>query len=333
MKKIIAYGVRKDEMPYFKKWAEDNSDVQVKTEPKLLDDSTVSEAKGFDGVDAYQQKPYTASVLNKLGSYGIHALSLRNVGVDNVDAKALKANNMKLTNVPSYSPEAIAELAVTDMLRLVRRGKIFDKKIMHGDLRWAPDVADEMDKMTVGIFGTGHIGRMVIKILRGFGSKIIAYDPYPNPKLEKEGIYVKNPKELYAKSDIITIHAPALKSNYHMINAKAFSEMKDGVYLINAARGTLVDTDALIKALDSGKVQGAGLDTYENEVGNFNKNWGSLDAIPDARLKNLIKRDNVIVTPHIAFYTKIAVKNMVEFSMSANKDLLETGKSDKLVKF
>ncbi|XIF19684.1 MAG: D-2-hydroxyacid dehydrogenase [Acetilactobacillus jinshanensis] len=333
MKKIIAYGVRKDEMPYFKKWDADNSDVQVKTEPKLLDDSTVDEAKGFNGVVAYQQKPYTASVLNKLGSFGIKALSLRNVGVDNVDVKALKNNGIKLTNVPVYSPEAIAELAVTDMMRLIRRSKIFDLKSLNGDLRWAPNVADEMDKMTVGIFGTGHIGRMVLKIVRGFGANVIGYDPFPNPQLKKEGIYVKTPKELYEKSDIITLHAPALKSNYHMVDAKAFSEMKDGAYLINAARGSLVDTDALIKALDSGKLQGAGLDTYENEVGNFNKNFGSFDKIPDARLKNLMKRDNVIVTPHIAFYTKVAVKNMVEFSMSANKDLIDTGKSDKLVKF
>ncbi|XIF19384.1 MAG: Hypothetical protein AJITA_00026 [Acetilactobacillus jinshanensis] len=97
-----------------------------------------------------------------------------------------------MTNVPVYSPEAIAELAVTDMMRLIRRSKIFDLKQSKGDLRWAPNVADEMDKMTVGIFGTGHIGRMVLKIVRdGFGANVIGYDPYPNPQLKKEGIYVK----------------------------------------------------------------------------------------------------------------------------------------------
>ncbi|GLB46957.1 D-lactate dehydrogenase [Philodulcilactobacillus myokoensis] len=331
--KIIAYGIRNDEMPYLKQWDQENPDVEVKSESALLDDKTVDEAKGFDGVVAYQQKPYTASILDKLGRFGIKALSLRNVGVDNVDADAVKRNNIKVTNVPAYSPNAIAELAVTEMMRLLRNTKKFERKQREGDLRWAPDVGEEMGHKTVGIFGTGHIGRVVLNICRGFGANVIGYDPYPNPQLQKEGIYVKTPKELYEKSDIITLHAPALKSNEHMVSDKAFSEMKDGAYLINAARGSLVDTDALIKALDSGKLAGAALDTYEDEVGVFNKNFGSFDAISDDRLKNLMKRDNVLVTPHIAFYTKTAVHNMVKFSMDANKSLIQTGNSDKLVKF
>jgi D-lactate dehydrogenase len=108
--------------------------------------------------------------------------------------------------------------------------------------------------------------------------------------------------------------------------------MKDGVYILNPARGILVDTDALIRALDSGKVAGAALDVYEDEVGIFNTDFGSFDKIPDERLKNLIKRENVLVSPHIAFYTKRAVRNMVYFAMDANKSLINTGKSDKLVK-
>ncbi|KRM88568.1 D-2-hydroxyacid dehydrogenase [Liquorilactobacillus vini] len=331
--KIVAYGIRADEKPYLNEWSKANPEVTVTSTGKLLDETTVDLAKEADGVVVYQQKPYTANVLNKLASYGVKNISLRNVGVDNIDATAVKQNGFKITNVPAYSPQAIAEFTVTELMRLLRNTKTFDRKIANGDLRWAPDVAEELNQMTVGVFATGRIGRAAIQIYRGFGAKIIAYDVFHNPELEKEGIYVDTPEELYAKSDVLSIHAPATKENEHMLNDEAFSKMKDGVYILNPARGTLVDTDALIRALDAGKVKGAALDVYEDEVGVFNTDFGSFDKIPDERLKNLLKRDNVLVTPHIAFYTKKAVHNMVWFAMDANKSLIETGNSDKLVKF
>ncbi|KRN13660.1 D-lactate dehydrogenase [Fructilactobacillus fructivorans] len=329
--KIIAYGIRDDERPYLEQWDKAHPDVEVKAEPKLLDNDTVDEAKGFDGVVAYQQKPYTADILDKLASFGIKSLSLRNVGVDNVDADAVKLDGINVTNVPAYSPAAIAELAVTEMMRLLRNTKKFEDKERHGNMTWAPDIADEMNKQTVGVYATGRIGRQVVKILQGFGAKVIAYDPYPNPELKKEGIYVDTPKELYANSDIITLHAPALKENDHMINDDSIAQMKDGIKIINAARGSLIDTDALIRGLDSGKISGAALDVYEDEVGVFNVDFGSFDKIPDDRLKNLMKRDNVLITPHIAFYTKPAVKNMVQIALDSNVQLIQNGKSDNSV--
>ncbi|MBU9788050.1 D-2-hydroxyacid dehydrogenase [Lentilactobacillus sp. G22-6] len=329
--KIIAYGIRADEKPFLDKWSEGNPTVEVASTAELLDENTVDQAKGADGVVTYQQKPYTASVLDKLGSFGIKYLSLRNVGVDNVDATAAKRNGIQVTNVPAYSPQAIAEFTVTQLMRLLRRTPTFDNKMANGDLRWAPDIAEELNQMTVGVYATGRIGRAAIQIYQGFGAKVIAYDIHHNPQLEKEGIYVETPDELYAKADVISLHAPATKENEHMLNDEAFAKMKDGVYILNPARGILVDTDALIKALDSGKVAGAALDTYEDEVGVFNNNFGSFDKIPDDRLKNLMKRENVLVSPHIAFYTKRAVRNMVYYAMDANKSLIETGQSDKLV--
>ena len=330
--KIIAYGIRDDEKPYLDKWSEENPDVEVASTGELLDESTVDQAKGADGVVTYQQKPYTAAVLDKLGSFGIKFLSLRNVGVDNIDVDAAKRNGIQVTNVPAYSPEAIAEFTVTQLMRLLRRTNTFDRKQTNGDLRWAPDIADELNQMTVGVFATGRIGRAAMRIYKGFGAKVIAYDIYHNPELEKEGVYVDTPEELYAQSDVISLHAPATKENEHMINDKTIAQMKDGVFLLNPARGALVDTDALIRGLDSGKIGGAAIDTYEDEVGIFNTDFGSFDKIPDERLKGLMKRENVLVSPHIAFYTKRAVRNMVYFAMDANKSLIKTGKSDKLVK-
>lgn len=331
--KIVAYGIRDDERPFLNQWAEENPSVEVIGKSELLDDETVVDAKRADGIVVYQQKPYTASVIDKLGEYGVKFMSLRNVGIDNIDADAIKRNGILVTNVPAYSPEAIAEYTVATLMALLRRFKNFAHKEANGNMKWAPDLADELNQMTVGVYATGKIGRAAIKIYQGFGAKVIAYDIFHNPELEAEGMYVDTPEELYAQSDVVSLHAPAVAENEHMLNDEAFSKMKDGVWILNPARGSLIDTDALLRALDSGKVAGAGLDVYEDEVGIFNNDLGSFDNIPDERLKNLMKRENVIVTPHIAFYTKKAVKNMVYFAMNASKDLNETGTSDKLVKF
>jgi D-lactate dehydrogenase len=330
--KIVAYGIRDDERPYVAQWSE-SQNVEVKIVSELLDEDTVEQAKGYDGAVVYQQKPYTAAVLDKLASYGITALSLRNVGVDNIDADAIKRNGFKVTNVPAYSPAAIAELSVTQLMRLLRYTNIFDKKQAAGNLKWAPDIALELNQMTVGVVATGRIGRAAIQIYKGFGAKVIAYDVFRNPALEAEGMYVDTLDDLYAQADVITLHAPATKDNDRMINDDSIAKMKDGVFLINAARGALIDTDALIKGLDSGKIAGAAIDTYEDEVGVFNTDFGSFDAIPDARLKDLMQRDNVLVTPHIAFYTTTAVKNMVQFALTSNKNLIEKGSDESEVAF
>lgn len=330
--KIIVYGVRKDELFYLKEWKQNNPDITVKIESNILDNRTVEYAKGYDGVVAFQQSPYTAKILDKLGDFGIKVLSLRNVGVDNVDAEAANNNNIIVTNVPAYSPNAIAELAVTEMMMLLRNTKKFAKKQLAGDLRWAPEIGEELNKKTVGVLGTGRIGRVLINICRGFGAKVIGYDPYRNSELDKQGIYVDSAEELFRKSDIISLHAPAVKENEHILNDKMLSVMKDGSYVVNAARGSLIDTDALIRALNSGKLAGAALDTYENEVGTFNYKFDSFNDIPDTKLKDLIQRENVLITPHIAFYTNVAVNNMIDISMSSNRDVIKTGKSDNIVK-
>jgi Lactate dehydrogenase and related dehydrogenases len=193
--KIIAYGIRDDEQPYLEQWSKDQG-IEVKAVKELLDESTVDLAKGYDGAVVYQQKPYTAAVLDKLAANGVTNLSLRNVGVDNVDADAVKRNGFKVTNVPAYSPEAIAEFTVTELMRLLRRTPTFDRKQANGDLRWAPDIADELNSMTVGVVATGRIGRAAMKIYQGFGAKVIAYDVFHNPELEKQGIYVDTMDEL-----------------------------------------------------------------------------------------------------------------------------------------
>ena len=235
-----------------------------------------------------------------------------------------------MTNVPAYSPSAIAEFSVTQLLQLLRNQNLFRKRMAKQDYRWAPFVGKELGKMTVGVMGTGRIGRAAIQIYKGFGAKVIAYDPFHNPELEKEGIYVEK-EDLLKKADVITLHMPATDDDYHFINEKTISMMKDGAYIVNTARGALIDTSALIEALRSGKLAGAALDTYENEASIFNHDLEGQE-IEDETFKELIKLDNVVVSPHIAFYTNVAVENMVKISLDSAKEVIETGTSSTLVK-
>lgn len=329
--KIVSYSIRDDEMPALKEWQAQHPDVEVQIEHELLTPESAAKAQGADGVVVYQQLPYDRATLQALHDAGINKMSLRNVGTDNIDMAAAKELGFQITNVSVYSPNAIAEHAAWLMGRLLRREPEYTAKINRHDLRWAPEIGREMRMQTVGVIGTGHIGRVLIDILKGFGAKIVCYDVFKNPELEKEGVYVDNLADLYQQADIVTVHVPSLKENIHMINDDSIAQMKDGVIIINVARGDLVDTDALICGLDSGKVRAAGLDVYEKEVGVFNEDWEG-KAFPDQRLENLLNRKNVIITPHTAFYTETAVKNMVQISHNCNVQLIKGEKADNLVK-
>ncbi|MCP9313751.1 D-2-hydroxyacid dehydrogenase [Liquorilactobacillus satsumensis] len=330
--KIIAFGVRDDERPFFQQWAQNHSSVSLKLVKERLTSGTVNQAAGYEGVViVYQQSPFTKDLLQTLHDFDIHALSTRNAGVDDIDLAAVKEFNMQLTNVPAYSPSAIAEFSVTQALNLLRQTKAVRQKIQHGNFNWAPTIGEELNTKTIGVIGTGRIGQAAIKIFQGFGAKVIAYDIYQNPTLANQGLYVKSLTDLYRQADIISLHAPATSDNYHLLNSKAFETMKNGVRIINAARGTLIDTQALLTAVDQGKVGGAALDVYEEEANIFNHDFGSYQAIPDQLVKKLMAHKNILLTPHIAFYTLTAVKNMVQIALDNNSQLLTTGTADHLV--
>jgi D-lactate dehydrogenase len=179
----------------------------------------------------------------------------------------------------------------------------------------------ELHNATVGVIGTGRIGKTVINELSGFGCNIIAYDIYQNDEVKSKAKYVSL-EELYEKSDIITLHAPATEDNYHMINKSAIEQMKTGVIIINCARGSLIDTQALIDGIESGKVGFAGLDVVEQESGLYYFNRMG-EPLGNPQLAILKSYSNVIVTPHTAFYTDEAVANMVENSIICAREFVE----------
>ncbi|KRL04265.1 D-2-hydroxyacid dehydrogenase [Liquorilactobacillus oeni] len=328
--KFIAFNVRSDEEKYFKAWEAQN-DLQVRCVSGPLTNDELDSVAGYDAVLALQTGTYPQDMFKKFKEYGVKVFSIRNVGVDNIDLKAAKENGVLVTNVPAYSPNAIAEFSVTQLMQLLRNITLFRNKVAAHDFRWAPYVGKELRTLTVGVIGTGRIGRAAINIYRGFGAKVIAYDLYPNPTLEKEGIYVDSYEELFKQADVITLHMPATPSDHHLIDKKAIAQMKDGVYIINTARGALIDTEALISGIKEGKIAGAALDTYENESPIFNNDLRNKE-LTDSLFKQLLELDNVLITPHVAFYTETAVENMVTIALNSAREACEKGTAETLVK-
>ncbi|MCT3115066.1 D-2-hydroxyacid dehydrogenase [Leuconostoc lactis] len=315
--KIFAYGIRNDEKPALEDWKSAHPEVEVDYIQELLTPETAALAKGSDSVVVYQQLDYTPETLKALAEAGVTNMSLRNVGTDNIDFETAKALDFNISNVPVYSPNAIAEHAAIQVAALLSQAKVMENKVQKRDLRWEPTIRREVRDQVVGVVGTGHIGRVFLEIMQGFGAKVIAYDVYRNPELEATGVYVDTLDELLEQSDVVSLHVPHIPGvNDQMINAETIAKMKDDAVLVNVSRGLLVDTDAVVAALDSKKLFGFVMDTYEGEVGVFNKDW-SENGLEDKRLDDLISRENVYVTPHTAFYTTHAVREMVHQSFDA----------------
>ena len=315
--KIFAYGIRNDEKPALEDWKSAHPEVEVDYTQELLTPETAALAKGSDSVVVYQQLDYTPETLKALAEAGVTNMSLRNVGTDNIDFETAKALDFNISNVPVYSPNAIAEHAAIQVAALLSQAKVMENKVQKRDLRWEPTIRREVRDQVVGVVGTGHIGRVFLEIMQGFGAKVIAYDVYRNPELEATGVYVDTLDELLEQSDVVSLHVPHIPGvNDQMINAETIAKMKDDAVLVNVSRGLLVDTDAVVAALDSKKLFGFVMDTYEGEVGVFNKDW-SENGLENKRLDDLISRENVYVTPHTAFYTTHAVREMVHQSFDA----------------
>lgn len=328
--KIIAYGARIDEIPYMQQWAKETGNTLTIHE-ELLDASTVDWAKGYEGVNALQTTPYSAEVFAKLHEFGIHYLAVRNVGTDNIDLAAAAANDVKISNVPAYSPAAIAEFAVTLTLQVLRRVGEVAARLQADDYDGATKfIGRELGQQTVGVIGAGRIGRTAIRIFEGFGAKVQAYDPYPVTDQDHPIDYV-GLDELLRTSDVIDLHIPGIPANTHIIDSAAIASMKPNAVLINTARGNLVDTEAMVAALREHRLAGAGIDTYEHETADL-LTLSKEGRFHDPLWDELLAMPNVVLTPHIAYYTETAVHNMVYFSLQHLVDFLTTGTTSTEVK-
>ena len=327
MKSIKLFGVREEDIPFINEWSEKNQ-VLVDLDSDILSLETVDRVKGFDGVSLSQQIELDETVYKKLHDYGIKQIAQRSAGFDSYNLELAKQYELVITNVPSYSPNSIAEYTVSQALNLIRNFNDIQNKTETYDFRWQPSILSRSIKdLKVAVIGTGRIGSIVGKIFaEGFGSEVVAYDIEPQISCEAYLTYQESMSEAIKDADIVTVHIPATKDNTYLFNETVFTEMKTGAVFINCARGTIVDTKALIDALNSGKLKGAALDTYEGEKGLFPSDQRNTQ-LDDAVLVELIERQDVILSPHIAFYTDAAVKNLIVDALDATLEVIYTGDS------
>ncbi len=324
MKRIIAYNVRDEEVQLAFDWAKAH-DVELVIAEGQLSVDTVHLAEGFDGVTTSQNSKVVKEVYETLKNYGIKQIAQRSAGFDYYDLEAATANDIIITNVPSYSPESIAEYSLTAALNMVRKWDDIQVVTNNHDFRWqVPIRAGLVNEMTVGIIGTGHIGLTTAKLFKALGAKIVAYDLYRNDKAEGILEYRDSIEDVVKESDIVSLHVPATKDNFHQFNYELFKNFKPTAYLVNAARGSIVDTEGLMKALDDNLLAGATLDTYENESDYIPKDWSQKD-LEDKTLEKMLNHPKITFTPHIAFYTDVSVRNIMTFALQATLDVIETG--------
>ena len=283
--KIAAFSVRQDEKQYFDTFANVYKvELQINRSGFTADD--IESVKGCEAMSVCDGMcDLSAPVLEKLAAEGVKYIGFRTIGYNSVDLEAAKRLGIRVAH-SGYSPYSLG-----------------------------PICGREMQNMTVGIIGTGRIGKAVIKNLSGFGCKIIAYDPYPAKDLENVEYVTLD--ELYARADIISLHTFLSDETYHMINKDSIAKMKDGVILINAARGALVDTKDLIEAVESGKIGSVGTDCCEGEDEFIRTDRKYDDLVVNHDYIILKSFQNTIVTPHVAFFTDQAVSDMVESSVKS----------------
>lgn len=304
--RIFAYSVREDEVKYFDRFidAEGVDCTYVSDYPTM---ENVGLARGFDAVSVISNV-ITPQMYDAWRAMGVKYIATRSVGYDHLDTGYMKRLGMRGVHA-SYSPNAVANYTIMLMLMACRRVSFILDKARLQDFSLPGKIGRELSLCTVGIIGTGEIGETVIRHLSGFGCRILANSRHEKPALKPYAEYV-DLDTLYRECDVISIHVPGMATNRHMIDAAAFARMKDDVIFINTARGMLVDSEALIEALESGKVGFAALDTFEEEVGLYYKN------LERGRIVNRVRAvlgamPNVILSPHMAFYTEQSTSDMV----------------------
>ncbi|MCM1427468.1 MAG: 2-hydroxyacid dehydrogenase [Eubacterium sp.] len=282
-------------------------------------EETIYLAANYDAICIFVNDYITAEMIDKLYEMKVKAILLRSAGFNHVDIKAAE-DKMLVLRVPNYSPEAVAEFAMGMILTVNRHLHKAYNRTRDFNMSLNGLMGVDLYHKTVGIIGTGKIGQAMIRICNGFGMQALAYDPFPNSKLEVEYVELE---ELFQKSDFISLHCPLTSGTKYIINAESIRLMKKGVYLVNTSRGGLIDTDALIDGLVEGKFGGVGLDVYEEEEGIFYEDKSN-EIMQDENLARLMTFPNVLITSHMGFFTKEAMQAIAKETLE-NAYALENG--------
>lgn len=320
--KTVFFGTRAEEKECIEKWAEKYG-YEVCTRTDFLTEENAAETYGYDAVGIVVNCRVTEKIAKTLSEAGVRYLLTRAAGTDHLDMEAIQRYNIKAANVPIYSPNAIAEHTILLTLSALRHLK---EQIMRNE-KYNFSIAGlqgrELRNMTVGIVGTGRIGCTTIQGLSGFGCKMLAYDKWERKDMKQFVTYVTL-DELLLSSDVLIFHCPLTEDNYHMINEASLKKCKQGVVIVNCARGGLLDHEAVLKALKSGRVGALAMDVYEKEQ-LFLRKDKSREGLQDELIKELLMREDVIYTSHTAFYTDEAISNIIETSFQNLYEYVTTG--------
>lgn len=317
--KIAFYSTKPYDRIYFEPMSKEY-DIEIHFFELPCNEETIPLANGYDAVCVFVNDYINKNMVKQLSEMGIKGILLRCAGYNNVDVKAAQKYDISVLRVPSYSPQAVAEFAMALLLTVNRHTHRAYTRTRDFNMNINGFMGMDLYGKTAGVVGTGRIGQAMIKILSGFGMKILAFDPYPNPSLEVEYTSIEN---LFKKSDIITLHCPLTTETKHIVQAKTIEMMKDDVYLINTSRGDLIRTEDLIDGLLKKKFAGVGLDVYDEEGGVFYEDRSN-DIIEDENLARLATFPNVLITSHMGFFTKEAVRAIAEVTLK-NADALHKG--------
>mgnify|MGYP005768219275 FL=1 len=313
MTKILMTSVRDDEQAAIDQFAREHN-VDIVTTPKLIDDA-VDLTKDVDGLVIQQRSPVDPAVYPQLKAHGLKQIATRTASFDMVDLQAAHANGLTVTNVPAYSPRSVAEHALMQIFRLLRKSYRFDAQVAQNDFRWFSDEqALEIHTATIGIIGVGRIGGTLAKLLKALGARVLGFDVKPREEMRGIVEYVSK-EDLLRQSDVVSLHVDLNPTSTGLIAAPDLALMKPTAGLVNASRGPVVVTADLVAALKDHQLAAAALDTFEgeNEVVMTDRREKGLADVP--LVEELHAMDNVILTPHIAFFTNLAVKNMVDFAL------------------
>ncbi|NLK95329.1 MAG: lactate dehydrogenase [Clostridiales bacterium] len=325
--KVTVYSLREfDERQWFDKFSRElGIELVVCHEAPNLENAYL--AKGSSCISIITT-PISKELMKKFYEYGVRFISTRTIGYDHIDMDAAKEIGITVGNTP-YGPHGVADYTLMLMLMSIRKMNCIMERASIQDFTLKGIQGKELSDFTVGVIGTGRIGKTVVNNLSGFGCKILAYDKYESEDIKDKIKYV-DLDTLYKESDLITLHTPLFEENFHMINKESIEKMKDGVIIINTARGGLIDSDALIDALESKKVGAAALDVIENEFSLYYYDRKS-DIIGNRELALLKGFPNVIVTPHMAFYTDNYIITIVRDTLRSCKAFLEKSENKWIV--
>lgn len=311
--KLFAYGVRPyDELALFQKLAQEYGFEFGYTQEHLTE-ATLEYCRGYSQISCLV-KPIKQALIRALKEQGVKGLATRTIGYDHIDLESARKHGIRIAHA-AYPPDGVANYAIMLMMMALRRTCFSYRQTQAQNFSLPGNMGRDISSVTVGVVGTGSIGATVIHNLSAFGSNILAYDPFPESAITQYAELVSF-EDLLQRSDVITLHAPATHENYHMFNEETFAQMKPDAIIVNTARGSLIDTEALISALEQKRLGGAALDTLEHELEIIYTDR-SQDILSQRNRAILAAFPNVIITPHLAFYTQENVDCMVRSTTEA----------------